>query len=320
MPQNPAISILVPLYKAAPFVDNLVADLKALPFSRLEVVFADQHRLDDAVERLAEAFREDPRVRIIATNNELRWWENYEFLLNEARGDWVMILSQDDRLPSRSLEAAVEALADHPNAIAVYGPADMIDPEGKVVVCNPRRTWPRRLSGARWAAASALGHIAGVTHPMAKLGLFRIDVARSQTPAIPETEGHTGLSTTLWVFEMMLCGPILFCPGFIVQYRVHPDSITSLINSRTPRWQWRRSVNFFAESRSIWQRRFQDRPFAQRFGVPLLGIAIFGILLPLRIIQRGGRKERISVRLRISSHKPDEPDLPAEMPPPRNEQ
>ena len=320
MPQNPAISILVPLYKAAPFVDNLVVDLKALPFSRLEVVFADQHRLDDAVERLAEAFREDPRVRIIATNNALRWWENYEFLLNEACGDWVMILSQDNRLPSRSLEAAVEALAYHPEAIAVYGPVDTIDAEGTVLVYSPRRTSPRRLSGARWAAASALGHIAGVTHPSAKLGLFRIDVARGQMPAIPETEGHTGLSTTLWVFDMLLRGPILFCPSFIVHNRVHPNSFTSLINSRTPRWQWRRLVSFFAEARLIWQRRFQARPFAQRFGTPLLGIAIFGLLLPLRIIQRGGRKARISARLRISSHKRDEPHHPAEMPPPRNEQ
>lgn len=278
----PLVTIGVPLYRAGPFVDALIADMRAQTWPNLEILFADQHRLDDAADRLAAAFADDPRVRVIQTTDALPWWENYSFLLHEARGAFFRLLAQDDRLPPGSVDAGAQALAADPAAMVAYGPVDVIDGAGATLRPGLRTMPLGGLAGSRMV--EPLGVFAGVLHPEASLGLIRTAPARAHGLRIEETHGHTGLSFRAFLFAMALCGPFRFVPGYRSARRVHATSFTSRQKRRGPAAEFARLTSYFRLGLRYWRTHAVGGP-RRWMGAPALALGL--TILPLvRMAQR----------------------------------
>jgi glycosyltransferase involved in cell wall biosynthesis len=135
MPKKPLVSVLTPTYNRRPFIPQYLKNLRkqTYPHSRIEILVADDG--EDLVRDLITA---DDRVRYLRLEGRrpLGWKRN--LLAQEARGDILLHMDDDDYYPPMRISHAVARLMESDRLIAgasegyIYNSA--ID---KVVVSGP---------------------------------------------------------------------------------------------------------------------------------------------------------------------------------------
>ena len=119
MPCPPPLSVLCPVYNAMAFLPETVASLRAQTFKTWEAIFVDDGSRDASQAFLAEAAREDGRIRIVAQRNAgICGGRNRA--LDVMRGEAFVHMDQDDLLAPYALEA-LEAGARESGATLVVG-------------------------------------------------------------------------------------------------------------------------------------------------------------------------------------------------------
>lgn len=92
---DPAVSVIVPAYNAAPFLDQALTSLEDQTLSRLEILVINDGSTDDTLAIAREHGSRDARIRIIDRPNG-GYGSACNRGLAEARGTWVAILEPDD--------------------------------------------------------------------------------------------------------------------------------------------------------------------------------------------------------------------------------
>lgn len=114
---TPLVSVVVPCYNAARFLDEALASVFAQGIDDLEVVLVDDGSTDGSAEI---ARRHGPRVRVHAQANAgIAAARNAG--VARARGDWLAFLDADDVWTEGSLAARLAALAQPGIADGVFG-------------------------------------------------------------------------------------------------------------------------------------------------------------------------------------------------------
>jgi glycosyltransferase involved in cell wall biosynthesis len=90
----PRFSIIVPTTRPH-LLRYSVRSILAQTFADFEVVVSDNHAAGASVEEAARGFG-DQRVRYVRTGARLPIHKSWEFALEHARGDWVLLLADDD--------------------------------------------------------------------------------------------------------------------------------------------------------------------------------------------------------------------------------
>jgi glycosyltransferase involved in cell wall biosynthesis len=127
--QAPLVSVLMPVFNAARYLDEALSSISSQTFRDFEFVAVDDGSKDDSTRILEKFASRDTRMRlfvrgnlgVIATRNEL---------LGAARGELVAWMDSDDvSLPNR-LERQIEAFRRDPALVCLGSAAQCIDPEG----------------------------------------------------------------------------------------------------------------------------------------------------------------------------------------------
>lgn len=110
----PAISILLPVRDAEPWLRASLASLERQTFTDLEIVAVDDGSRDRSGELLERAARRDPRLRVVHTAPQ-----GLPLALNAAlavaRGGWIARHDADDLSHRRRFERQAAFLAAHPD-------------------------------------------------------------------------------------------------------------------------------------------------------------------------------------------------------------
>ena len=148
------VSVLIPTHDGARHIRPAVDSALAQAGVDLELIVVDDDSKDDTAQIVA-AYR-DPRVRLVRNPSNLGPEGNWNRALALARGEYVKLLPQDDRLLPHSLARQVAVLeADTERAIAlVFGAREIIGPTGRVLA---RRGFGGAASG-RVAAPVLVRH------------------------------------------------------------------------------------------------------------------------------------------------------------------
>lgn len=94
----PDVTILIPAYNSAAFIESAISSALAQDHSSLEVVVLDDAS-SDATVALASQWHHDPRFRIVRRPHNLGRVANYrDGIRFQARGTWVLVLDADDHL------------------------------------------------------------------------------------------------------------------------------------------------------------------------------------------------------------------------------
>ena len=210
MPAGPRVSVAIPLYRSARFLDRIVHNIEVLDHPDVEVIVSDRHGEDDAIQRIAERFRGDARVRTIAAADRLTWASHYNWLLREARGDYVMWMPHDDEFPAGYVSTLATALDDDPAAVLAYGRIRRVDEHG-VPLMPEMSPLPQTGDGA-WSAAAASRLLLHRDTEQPFRGVFRRNVVLAAGLWIRETRDAMS-EDAYWTFALALRGPFRFVPA-----------------------------------------------------------------------------------------------------------
>jgi hypothetical protein len=113
---RPAVSVIVPCYNGARFLDGLMASLDAQTFRDFEIVIVDDGSNDDVTPRKLASLKD--RARVIRQDNRgLSATRNAG--IRAARADLVLPIDCDDRIEPPFLAEAVALMRSAPAEVAI---------------------------------------------------------------------------------------------------------------------------------------------------------------------------------------------------------
>jgi glycosyltransferase involved in cell wall biosynthesis len=173
---TPLVSIGVPVYNEAKYIDAALSALRAQDYTAIEIIVCDNASTDDTLAICKRHAESDPRIRIEASEVNCGATANFRRAFELARGEYFMWASGHDLWSPDVIRECIDLLQVNPTACLAYASAEWIDPDGEVL---------EKRSG--WSDTSGLGPIEryftifwGNMHPV--LGLIRADFLRSCGP------------------------------------------------------------------------------------------------------------------------------------------
>ncbi|WP_427165007.1 glycosyltransferase family 2 protein [Streptomyces sp. C1-1] len=100
------VSVIVPVYNPGPYIEDCVTSLleQSLPPDEYEAIFVDDGSTDGTPARLDELAAKEPRVRVIHQENSGWSGKPRNVGIAAARGEYVMLVDNDDSLGTEALE------------------------------------------------------------------------------------------------------------------------------------------------------------------------------------------------------------------------
>lgn len=257
-PIGARVSVIVPSYNHAPFLEERLRSIFAQTYPPLEILFLDDASSDDSVaiaERLAAESPVPFRILVNSTNSGVtfrQWLRGIDL----AAGDLIWIAESDDSCEPGLLERLVPEF-DDPSVMLAYCQSAAIGPDGR-----------RRFENYLFAAED-LGP-AHWRHPFRVSGREEVERALGQRNTIPnasavvfrrpadidESERRDLETLRLggdWLFYVMRIrrGKIAFAPETLNYHRHH---------DRTVRTVFDRSIELFNEQLAVKERIFTAFP------------------------------------------------------------
>ncbi|MGA3163890.1 MAG: glycosyltransferase [Verrucomicrobiota bacterium] len=134
--KDPLISVLVPLYNHAAYVEECLNSIRDEDWPRLELLVLDDGSKDDSFTRLqAWVARHGARFENvwIASQPNQGICKTLNKLIAAAQGDFLVITDSDDTLVRGGIRSRFNHLQNHPEHLAVFGKTELIGDAGKAM-------------------------------------------------------------------------------------------------------------------------------------------------------------------------------------------
>lgn len=112
------LSVCIPTYGRAHVLPKVIGSVLSQTFKDFEVFISDDASPDNT-EEVVKGF-DDPRIRYHKNKSNLGVRENWNFIIKNAKGEYVFKLDDDDYIHSTFLEKTVSLLEKYPNVGSVY--------------------------------------------------------------------------------------------------------------------------------------------------------------------------------------------------------
>lgn len=125
----PLVSVVIPVYNQAPYIEQTIQSVIAQTYSNYELIIVDDASTDGTDKIIAE-FADDPKVSIYRNEKNLECARTRNLGYSKARGIYCSNLDSDDTLEQEYLEKCVDGLERHPDAAFVYTRVNKMDSKG----------------------------------------------------------------------------------------------------------------------------------------------------------------------------------------------
>ncbi|WP_447641530.1 MULTISPECIES: glycosyltransferase family 2 protein [Chitinophagaceae] len=113
---EPKVSICIPTYNQPAFLERLLQSILDQTYKNVEVIISDDSNTD-AIEKVYLHFKEQLNIQYFHHRPALKTPMNWNFALDKATGDFLMLIHQDDWLATmQSIEKYIQAAELVPNA------------------------------------------------------------------------------------------------------------------------------------------------------------------------------------------------------------
>ncbi len=130
---TPRVSVVVPSFNNASFIEATMDSILAQTFGDFELVVAD-HSSSDGTWELLQPYGADPRVRLLQTEAGGGAQRNWERVTAEAHGELLKLVCGDDIIYPTCLRDQVDALDANPSVVLVASRRDLIDARGGILL------------------------------------------------------------------------------------------------------------------------------------------------------------------------------------------
>lgn len=136
---KPAISVVMPVYNAFPFIDESIRSILAQTLSDFELVILDDASTDGSGERLREWSLRDKRIHFDRSRQQLGLSASSNAVVARARAPLVARMDADDIAHPDRLMRQWNIMRDRPDVAVIGTLCNGIDASGREV--RPRDRW-----------------------------------------------------------------------------------------------------------------------------------------------------------------------------------
>ena len=207
-PYLPLVSIVTPSFNQARYLEATIQSVLSQDYPRLEYMIVDGGSTDGSVEIIKKY------------ESKVAWWvsekdQGQTDAINKgfahAKGDFLAWLNSDDTYEPNALSSAVKFLQAHPEVGLVYGDANYINEDGRVIGRFP-------------AAQTDLIRLRrGYVHIPQQAAFFRADLWRAVGPLDPSF--YFAMDYDLWV-RLAARSQVKYVPQTWANFRLHASGKT----------------------------------------------------------------------------------------------
>jgi glycosyltransferase involved in cell wall biosynthesis len=118
MPKNPLVSVIIPAYKAEPYITDAIESVLAQTYQPIEILVAYRDS-SDGTKAILDRYATAKKITIV--HQEGKGLSNgRNGAIKHARGEFVALLDADDLFLPTKIEAQVGYLTAHPECDACY--------------------------------------------------------------------------------------------------------------------------------------------------------------------------------------------------------
>jgi glycosyltransferase involved in cell wall biosynthesis len=126
------VTVALPVYNGLPYLGEAIESILGQDVE-LELIVSDDASSDESVELVKKFADSDSRLRLILNEKNVGIFGNLNRCIVAARGQFIQIFSQDDRMRPGYLSSQLLLLDKYPSAGLVYGANASIDQEGELI-------------------------------------------------------------------------------------------------------------------------------------------------------------------------------------------
>lgn len=176
MPEEPLVSVGIPTYERARSLERAIDSALSQTYERLELVISDNASADGTSDLCEAVCKRDGRVRYLRQPTNRGPTANFNTLFAAMRGDFVMLLSDDDWLADDYVAVCLAELLARPRLVLAAGVGRYLA-DGQVV----RDGRAMQLTQPK-PAPRVLAYLADVDENGAFYGLMPRDVLAGAAP------------------------------------------------------------------------------------------------------------------------------------------
>lgn len=218
----PVVSVGLPVWNGENYLREAIESILGQTMDSLELIIADNASEDGTEDICREYAKADPRVLYFRHDSNLGAAPNYNFTLDQARGEYFLWTAHDDVRDHRFLESALNQYDRVPDAASVFPMAVRIDDSGERLGSLPRPgTLTSPVPWKRFRAAITCRHPGVVV-----FGLIH----RSLLESTGRHGAYPGADRVL-AAELALLGSLVEIPDVMFFNRDHPHRYVRLRDS-----------------------------------------------------------------------------------------
>ena len=115
---QPKVSVLLPAYHGAAFLDETIQSVLSQTFKDFELIIIDDHSTDNTDE-VVKKYLDDSRIVYHKNPQNIGLTGNWNKCLEMARGEYIKFICSDDKFHPQILEKFVPVLDQHPEVSLV---------------------------------------------------------------------------------------------------------------------------------------------------------------------------------------------------------
>lgn len=153
----PKVTIGFPIRNGGTLLASALLSVQNQTEQNIEILISDNCSDDGSREFLEAATNVDHRIRYFRQEPAIRAYDNFHFVLGQARGEYFMWAAHDDTRDADFVERLVTALEADPEAVLAFGDLNIVtpdDPDGRIKLFPFQTSGKGRL--ARLAKVSRL--------------------------------------------------------------------------------------------------------------------------------------------------------------------
>lgn len=224
MTQNPLVSVIIPNYCHAQFLDQRITSVLNQTYTNFEVIILDDCSPDNGASKtVIENYRDNPHVTHIVYNetNSGSTFKQWNLGFSLAKGELIWIAESDDYCELTMLEKLVFEFNNNSNLVLAYSPSIKVDINGKnITPWNIHFRRFVRLNGQEYVRRylSISNHCNNASAAVFKKNIaIKIDTGYTTMVA--------GGDYLFWV-EIAECGDVAIVNEKLNYFRQHNNKVT----------------------------------------------------------------------------------------------
>lgn len=223
---SPKISVLIPVYNSERYLAECLDSILAQDFHDFEILIADDGSTDNSLELIKSYAAKDARIRWWQNPRNLGLTRNHNACLQEARGEFIKFLHQDDKFLQPSVLSRMAAVLEQDATVTLVATSSHIIDEHGRVLTERNYFQPTGARDGKNVIVQCLEANKNL------IGEPTVVMFRKSHAARGFDERYRQILDLEFWFHLLEQGRFYFLSELLVAYRLHPQQATKA-NLRT---------------------------------------------------------------------------------------